>query len=68
VRPRRAKVTIEYEDGGAVQMEGMVVRRDMQTTGEVEFAGGKRKTYPVSWTDFRVIREDQTAEVMRGER
>jgi hypothetical protein len=68
VKPRQAEVIIRYADGGERSIAGMVVARETRTHGEVEWAGGKRKSYPTRWFDIRVILEDQTKEVMSGER
>jgi hypothetical protein len=66
--PRKAEVIIRYADGGERSLSGMVTARETVTQGEVEWADGKRKSYPARWLDIRVILEDQTNEVMRGVR
>ena len=66
-KPRRAQVTVHFEDGGDYHIQGAVFIKERITTAGVDYRDGKHKEFPLHTAEVVVIIKDEAYDEV-GER
>ena len=58
VKKGKAVVVARFEDGTEIECNGLVIVDETETVTQMEYRDGSRKTFPLEYSVFKVIRRD----------
>lgn len=62
VKKGKAVVVARFDDGSEIECNGLVIVDEVDTSTQMEYRDGSRKTFPLSYSVFKVIRKDAAFE------